>query len=132
MRHALIILLALPALVFLSPAAGPASAAVAIGANPAEDAFNSVYSADMQRIKAARDPKAAVELATRMLATAKESKSQRNSEDAIIFSWPLPFPRRSVNGKSVLCPQITPDYRAIGRSGRAGGVAPTTGGRDGH
>jgi hypothetical protein len=71
MRHALIILL-----LFLSPAVHHASAAVAIGANPAEDAFNSVYSADMQRIKAARDPKAAVELATRLLATAKESKSQ--------------------------------------------------------
>ena len=75
MRHTLIILLVLPALVLLAPAVHPASAA-GFGANPAEDAFNSVYSADVQRIKAARDPKAAVELATRLLAAAKESKSQ--------------------------------------------------------
>jgi len=70
MKHSLIILLLL-----LSPAVCHASAA-AVGANPAEEAFNSVYSADVQRIKAARDPKAAVELATRLIAAAKESKSQ--------------------------------------------------------
>jgi len=45
-------------------------------ASPAQEAFDTVYSTDMQRVKAARDPKAAVELATRMLATAREAKSQ--------------------------------------------------------
>jgi hypothetical protein len=42
----------------------------------AEQAFAAVYGADLTRVKAARDPKATVELATRMLATAKEAKSQ--------------------------------------------------------
>jgi hypothetical protein len=97
MRHTLIILL-----LFLSPAVKHALAA----ASPAQEAFDSVFAADVQRVKAARDPKAVVELAARMLATARESKSQMNSGDAIIFSWPLSLPRQSVNGKSVLCPHI--------------------------
>jgi len=69
MRLAIIILL-----LFLSPAVHHASAGVA--ATPAQEAFDSVFSADVQRVKAGRDPKAVVELAARMLATAKESKSQ--------------------------------------------------------
>ena len=59
----------------LSPAVPHASAA-AVAATPAQEAFDSVFSADVQRVKAGRDPKAVVELAARMLATAKESKSQ--------------------------------------------------------
>jgi len=70
MRRALLILLLL-----LSPAVHHASAA-AVVASPAQEAFDSVFSADVQRVKAGRDPKAVVELATRMLATAKEAKSQ--------------------------------------------------------
>jgi len=70
MRRTLIILLLL-----LSPVVHDASAAGA-GATPAQEAFDSVFSADVQRVKAGRDPKAVVELAARMLATARESKSQ--------------------------------------------------------
>jgi hypothetical protein len=68
MRRTLIFLLLL-----LAPAAGSAAA---VPASPAQEAFDSVFSADVQRVRAGRDPKAVVELATRMLATARESKSQ--------------------------------------------------------
>jgi hypothetical protein len=70
MRHTLIVLL-----VLLAPAAGHASAA-GVPATPAQEAFNSVYGADVQRVQAGRDAKAAAELATRMLASVKEFKSQ--------------------------------------------------------
>ena len=56
MRRALLILLLL-----LSPAVHHASAA-AVVASPAQEAFDSVFSADVQRVKAGRDPKAVVEL----------------------------------------------------------------------
>ena len=42
----------------------------------AQAAFNAAFAADLARVKAGHDPKDALELAGRMLATAKETKTQ--------------------------------------------------------
>jgi hypothetical protein len=66
-----------PASTFATTSPAPASTPTAAPeTQAAQAAFNAAFAADLARVKASRDPKESLELAGRMLATAKETQTQ--------------------------------------------------------